>query len=470
MKKISIKKLWVVILSILLLTGIGLMIYVINLPLVELKNDNITVEINSDFIALDNIEKTRKVDLEDVKIDDSNLDLNTLGTYTIVYTALDKSYEATVNVVDTIAPTFDTIDSETDETFALNAEDLVENIVDATQTTIKFKEEYSFDTEGDYEFIIIVTDEANNSTEKPVKVKIYKDDEAPVIKGDKEITKYQNASFDPMEGMSITDNRDANAKLEIISNDVDMKKVGTYKVEYEATDRSGNKSTFTKVVTVKEKIVDKDYYSGQNIVYLTFDDGPSYNTGKILKILDQYNIKATFFVAGYSSSHRQYIKQAYDAGHTIALHTYSHEYSDVYKSVDAYFKDLQKISDVVESLTGYKSPYIRFPGGSSNSISRNYFKVIMSTLVQEVRARGYQYYDWNVSSADASGSNVSTSKIINSSTSAASGELMILFHDTYGKDTTAAALPSIIEYYLNRGFTFKAIDESTPGFHHGVNN
>lgn len=84
MNKISIKKIWVIILSILLITGIGMMVYVLNLPLVELKNDNITVEINSDFIAFENIEKTRKVDLEDVKIDDSNLDLNTLGTYTIV--------------------------------------------------------------------------------------------------------------------------------------------------------------------------------------------------------------------------------------------------------------------------------------------------------------------------------------------------------------------------------------------------
>lgn len=470
MNKISMKKMWVGILSILLLTGIGIMVYIANLPLIEFTSKTITTEINEEFNPSNIIEKVRKGTIDDVIIDDSSLNLGHLGTYTITYSIHDESYEIDVTVVDTIAPTFDTIDSDTDETFALNAEDLVENVVDATQTTIKFKEEYSFDTEGDYEFIIVVTDEANNSTEKPVKVKIYKDDEAPVIKGDKEITKYQGATFDPMESMSITDNRDANAKLEVISNNVDMKKVGTYKVEYEAKDRSGNKSTFTKTVTVKEKIVDKDYYSGQNIVYLTFDDGPSYNTGKILKILDQYNVKATFFVAGYSSTHRQYIKQAYDAGHTIALHTYSHEYSDVYKSVDAYFNDLDKISKVVEDLTGYKSPYIRFPGGSSNTISRNYCSGIMSTLVQEVRARGYQYYDWNISSADASGSNVSTSKIINSSTSAASGELMILFHDTYGKDTTAAALPSIIEYYLNRGFTFKAIDESTPGFHHGVNN
>ena len=470
MKNLSIKKLWIGILSALLVIGVGVLVYINNLPLIEFKNDKITVEINGDFIALENIEKTRKVDLEDVRIDDSNLNLGYLGTYTIVYTALDKSYEIEVNVVDTIAPTFDTIDSETDETFALNAEDLVENIVDETQTTVKFKEEYSFDTEGNYEFIIVVSDEANNTTEKPVKVKIYKDDEAPVISGDKAVTKYVGSSFDAMSGMSVKDNRDENAKLEVISNNVDMKKAGTYQVEYEASDRSGNKSTFKKEVTVKEPVVDKDYYSGENIVYLTFDDGPSYNTGKILNILDQYNIKATFFVAGYSSTHRNYIKEAYDKGHTIALHTYSHEYSDVYRSVDAYFNDLQKISDVVYNLTGYRSPYVRFPGGSSNTISRNYCSGIMTTLTQEVRARGYQYYDWNVSSADASGSNVSTSKIISSSTSAASGELMILFHDTYGKDTTAAALSSIIEYYLNRGFTFKAIDASTPGFHHGVNN
>lgn len=470
MNKISIKKLWIGILSVLVIVGIGLIAYISNLPLVEFKEDTITLEINNEFHPTDYIEKTRKVDLSEITIDTSQLDMNTLGSYSVVYQALDKSYEINVNVVDTIAPTFDTINGETDETFALKAEDLVENVVDATNTTIEFKEEYSFDTEGEYEFIIVVTDEANNHTEKPVKVKIYKDDEAPVIQGDKELVKYVGNSFDAMDGMSVSDNRDKNVELKVISNSVNLKKAGTYEVEYEASDRSGNKSTFMKKVTVKEKVVEKDYYSGDNIVYLTFDDGPSYNTGKILKILDQYNIKATFFVTGYSSTYRNYIKEAYDAGHTIALHTYSHEYSEIYQSQDAYFKDLQKISDLVEDITGFKSPYIRFPGGSSNTISRNYCSGIMSTLTQEVRARGYQYYDWNVSSADASGSNVSTSTIISSATSAGSGNLMILFHDTYGKDTTAEALPSIIDYYLNRGFTFKAIDESTPGFHHGVNN
>lgn len=94
----------------------------------------------------------------------------------------------------------------------------------------------------------------------------------------------------------------------------------------------------------------------------------------------------------------------------------------------------------------------------------------MSKLVNEVHNRGYEYYDWNVSSSDASGSSVSTNKIISSSCVSWSGSKMILFHDTYGKDTTVKALPSIIEYYLDRGYTFKAIDDSTPGFHHGVNN
>ena len=94
----------------------------------------------------------------------------------------------------------------------------------------------------------------------------------------------------------------------------------------------------------------------------------------------------------------------------------------------------------------------------------------MSKLAVELHNRGYEYYDWNISSADASGASVSVDKIIRSSTSASNGTLMILFHDTYGKDTTVKALPTIIEYYLELGYEFRGIDETTYGFHHGINN
>lgn len=109
----------------------------------------------------------------------------------------------------------------------------------------------------------------------------------------------------------------------------------------------------------------------EKVVYLTFDDGPSANTQTILDILEQYDAKATFFIAGSREEWRPLIKTAYEAGHTIGLHTYSHDYAGVYSSVDAYFEDLDKIGKVAEEQIGYVPCFIRFPGGSSNAVSKN---------------------------------------------------------------------------------------------------
>lgn len=115
-------------------------------------------------------------------------------------------------------------------------------------------------------------------------------------------------------------------------------------------------------------------------MYLTFDDGPSQNTDRILKILKKYNAKATFFVTGCHQEYNQYIIEAYKQGHTIGLHSYLHEYQDIYSSKDAYFKDLKKIKQMVKQLIGIQVHYIRFPGGSSNRISKNYCHGVRSQL------------------------------------------------------------------------------------------
>ena len=132
--------------------------------------------------------------------------------------------------------------------------------------------------------------------------------------------------------------------------------------------------------------------------YLTFDDGPSDNTLKILDILDKYKVKATFFVMG--TGKLSYVKKIHDAGHTVALHTYSHDYSKIYRSQKAYFEDLEKIGAAVKKYTGEDAKVIRFPGGSSNTVSRSYCKGIMTALSKETANRGYVYFDWNVDSTD----------------------------------------------------------------------
>lgn len=228
-----------------------------------------------------------------------------------------------------------------------------------------------------------------------------------------------------------------------------------------AVDRSG-------YAVVPGEIVGSSQESAEKVVYLTLDDGPSENTPKVLEILDRYNAKATFFVTNINPSYLYLIKEAYDKGHTIGLHTYSHDYAAVYASVDAYFSDLEAIGQVVKEQIGYVPCFIRFPGGSSNTISANYTNGIMSVLVQEAQNRGYQYYDWNCSSGD--GSVQPTDVLVANGTSGVNNNIVLLSHDANGKETTVEALPSIIEYYQSQGYTFKALDKQSFTAHHGVNN
>ena len=210
--------------------------------------------------------------------------------------------------------------------------------------------------------------------------------------------------------------------------------------------------------------------SNEKICYLTFDDGPSEKTLEILDILKAYNIKATFFVI--NSPNLNYVKRIYDEGHTVGLHCNHHVYSEVYASVDAYFNDLTAISNAVENIIGVKSYVIRFPGGGSNKVSMQYSPGIMTTLTQEVKNRGYSYFDWNVSSGDAEANNVSYTKITNNVLGSVGnkGSICVLFHDASSKGTTVQALPGIIEGLIAKGYTFAPLSTETFGYHHSVNN
>ena len=210
--------------------------------------------------------------------------------------------------------------------------------------------------------------------------------------------------------------------------------------------------------------------TGEKTVYLTFDDGPSDNTPRVLEVLDRYGIKATFFVTGHEPDKRGYIKEAYDKGHSIGLHSMTHNYDEIYVSQEAFFSDLEQVGNMVKEQIGYVPYLTRFPGGASNTISANYSPGIMTALVNEVQARGYQFYDWNVSSSDASGTNVAVDTLVQSSCVEGYTNVMLLFHDSNTKDTTPDALPQIIEYYLERGYKFEPITREAFVCHHGVNN
>lgn len=206
------------------------------------------------------------------------------------------------------------------------------------------------------------------------------------------------------------------------------------------------------------------------VCYLTFDDGPSDNTLKILDILDRYNVKATFFVVGTAKT--QYLPQIAARGHAIGLHTTTHKYDVLYKDINSYLKDIKGISDIVYEKTGVRSNIIRFPGGSSNVISSNYSKGIMTDLTTRMPSLGYAYFDWNVTSGDANAARVPAATIVNTVLTRAKGlkSICVLMHDTSAKTTTVEALPQIIEGLQALGFRFEALKAENFGFHQNLNN
>lgn len=204
-------------------------------------------------------------------------------------------------------------------------------------------------------------------------------------------------------------------------------------------------------------------------IYLTFDDGPSAYTPKLLDVLAKYNVKATFFVVNIGDTAT--IKREYDEGHTVALHSATHNYSYVYSSLDNYFADLNKVQTKVEQITGVKTYLMRFPGGSSNTVSRRYDggTHIMSKLSQEVVKRGFTYFDWNVLSGDADVAKTSDAVYNNViSTLKTSGSSVVLQHDT--KEFSVDAVERIIRYGLDHNYIFAPLDSKSPTAHHRVNN
>lgn len=217
-------------------------------------------------------------------------------------------------------------------------------------------------------------------------------------------------------------------------------------------------------------LTEKDVPAGAKVIYLTFDDGPSANTGKILDILKKYNVKATFFVIK-NETYSSYYKRIVDEGHSIALHSWSHEYSDIYRSTDAYFNDLNKISDYVYEKAGVRTRLLRFPGGSSNTVSRSYCRGIMSRLAVLTAEKGYVYFDWNSANNDATGQNLSVSQLRAAANSyGGRSPLVMLMHDAAAKYRTVEALPGIIEYYKSLGYYFLPLNEKSPTAHHGIAN
>lgn len=200
----------------------------------------------------------------------------------------------------------------------------------------------------------------------------------------------------------------------------------------------------------------------EKVCYLTFDDGPSPVTMQILKVLRDYNIKGTFFVTGPNSvENEETLRLAAQEGHTIGVHTWSHEYEEIYQSVDAYLADFEKMQTRVQEVTGTSSGIFRFPGGSINAYNKDTYEQIIAEMIR----RGYTFYDWNVAANDAVKGGVPRQEIIDNVVNGAQGKnkIVVLMHDRHENATTAAALPGIIEKLAAQGYTFAPLSaEITP--------
>ena len=200
-------------------------------------------------------------------------------------------------------------------------------------------------------------------------------------------------------------------------------------------------------------------------VCLTFDDGPSKTTPDVLAALSAAGVKATFFVVatGYNEKYLPLIAEAAAAGHQIAFHSASHEYSDIYQSPDAYWKDIALLQERISPyILTDGIHYLRFPGGSTNTVSRRYGgKGIMSELKAQAEEKGYTYVDWNVCAEDAVGGKPSANTIYRNVVreTGEQTQCIVLMHDSATTRTTAEALPDIIQWYKDQGFAFCTVEQ-----------
>ena len=305
-----------------------------------------------------------------------------------------------------------------------------------------------------------VVDKAGNKTIVKRKL-VYEDKTKPEIKTNGDIRVAVGGKVSPT--YTATDNCDGDITKEVKKEgSFDTNKEGTYILKYTVSDKAGNKEETTQKITIYKP-------ASPGTIYLTFDDGPqSGTTNVILDILKEEGVPATFFITNKGDD--ALVQREFNEGHTVAIHTASHDYAVVYRSVDSYWNDLNIVQNRIKRITGSETRLVRFPGGSSNTVSRHYSTRIMTTLTNDLINKGYKYYDWNISSGDAAGGSPTPNQIYNNVVSQLSHDRvnMVLMHDikTYTRD----ALRDIIRYAKNNGYTFERITYDTPMVRQRVNN
>lgn len=329
--------------------------------------------------------------------------------------------------------------------------------------------------EKEYNIKYIVQDSAGNKAEKTRHITII-DNVAPVVtlNGEENYFLNINETYEE-QGATAVDEIDGDISQNIeTEGTVDTSQEGIYTINYKVKDSSQNETTKQRTITIvkPETLSAQETAPNGGIIYLTFDDGPTISsTPLILDILNKKGVKATFFIINYNEEEEQLVKREYNEGHTVAIHGYSHKYSEIYQSVDTYMENITKLQEKIRNTTGYSPTITRFPGGSSNTVSKKYCPGIMTTLTNEVIQRGYTYFDWNVDSDDAGKAKNSDDIYRNVTTHVKPGRAnVVLMHDFSDNYKTIEALESIIDFGLSNGYTFDKITENTQAVRHNPNN
>ena len=398
---------------------------------------------------------------------EGTVDTATVGTYTITYSAsrmgFTETQKRTIHIVDTQKPTITLTGSP--DTFTLPGQEYEEEGFAAWDDYDGDITDRVVRAVSETEVVYTVSDSSGNSVEVRREI-VYNDPVAPVLtlSGDTKITVPAGGSFKE-PGFTATDNCDGDITDRVkVTGGIDPYLPGTYTISYSVEDSYGNTATASRTVTVSG-IYNTGGTNGK-VIYLTFDDGPSAHTPYLLDILKKYGVKATFFVVntGYIST----ISRAAAEGHTIAIHSKTHNYKKIYASEDAYFADLYAMQSIIASYTGVTPYMVRFPGGSSNTVS-NFNPGIMTRLAQALGEKGFSYFDWNVNSGDAGLVNTSE-EVFNNVTQGIKQRKtsVVLQHDSHG--FSVRAVERIIVWGLVNGYTFLPMNQSSPGCHHGISN
>jgi len=241
---------------------------------------------------------------------------------------------------------------------------------------------------------------------------------------------------------------------------------GRYPVTYSASDSFGNNTSVTRIVEVPKIGNPEVVFPEGKIIYLTFDDGPGPYTLQLLDILDAYGVKATFFVVG--AENENILREITRRGHSIGIHSVTHDYESIYSSPEAFFEDLYSMQEIIHQATGVRTTLMRFPGGGSNTVSST-TPGIMTMLTELVQAAGFQYFDWNVDSGDASTAYTKNAVLNNLIDGVGKEQYSVtLQHDIH--PYSVAAVEEFIAWAQENGYQFLPLQPDSPLCHHTVAN